>query len=518
MINRQRGSVTMVAIIMVMFLAILASTANTLVNSDLRMSKTNSDAIEAQFAAEAGAKRAISMFYQKNQDWTWLDANSTPIWQSLSTDQNKSYHVKTELASAQVVPVNPAVGGVYTITSIGKVRGTIKKVTVTVTVTGNSGASILNKYALYSKNDTYIWGGNGPNIKGDMGLAGGNKVKIDSGYNFLQGKLHVTSIPTGWHDWLTSAMYVIDPDIGTLSVVIPPLPTLPVISTSIPTGADIITGPNTASMPNSVYYSTALSDFGGGLIAGSSDTTLYATNGLHLTNKGSSYNKGWITASNGNLKIYINGDANLSNGSYINSKGNIEIYVSGSLSMSGASYIKSDNGNVTIIANQEINLTDNNNYIQAAIKGKSEIYSLKNSINLSNSCYINGGTVTLEAQSNVNFANSSSINKSNTYSNAIAFIYANGSTFTNDVVIGGAASQVITTGPFNINSNVYAPNTLFVSASGQTQISNNPTIGCLYTNGSLSVSNTPTIIPNANAISLITGGSTPSITVNNWGN
>lgn len=516
MFERQRGSATMLAIGTMMFLAILASAASTLVNSELRFSKINGDAIEAQFAAEAGAKRAISMFHQTEQVWTWLDVNGTLNWQTLGEDANKRYHVKTELGGAQIVPANPAVSGEYTITSVGNVRGTTRSVTVKVTAL-SAVASIFNKYALYTQNDTDIWGGNGPNINGDMGLAGGSNVKIGSGYNFLKGKLYVKSIPAGWHDWLTSSMYVIDSNIGSLPVVIPAMPTMPTIPTSIPNGAAIITVPGT--IKQSVYYSTALSSFGGNLIAEASDTTIYATNALHLSSKGS-YSYGGITTSNGNLKLYVNGNVNLSNGSFIKATGNIEIYVSGSLSMSGGSYIKSDNGNVTIIANQGISLTDNNNYIQAAANRKLDIYSLQNSISLSNSCYVNGGTVTLQAKSNVNFANYSSVNNSSGYSNAIAYIYASGSTFTNNVIIGGAASKVITTGPFNINSNVYAPNTLFISSSGQTQISNSPTIGGIYTNGSLSISGNPTIVHNTTAINLVTdggSGSSSGITVSNWG-
>jgi len=518
MFKYQRGSAAMLAIVTMMFLTILAGAASMTVNSDLRFSKMNGDAIEAQFAAEAGAKRAITMFQQTAQVWTWLDTNaSTTKWKNVSNDENKQYHVKVALNNVQTIPANPAVSGDYIITSIGSVRGTIRSVTVKVNV-NNGTATVFSKYSLYSQNDTYIWGGNGPNINGDMGLAGGSNVKIESGYNFLHGILHVRSVPTGWHDWLTTSMYTIDSDIGSLPIVIPTMRTMPAIPISIPGGADTITGPST--IPNSVYYSTALSDFGGNLIASASDTTeLYATNGLHLTSKGS-YSKGSITSSNGNLKIYINGSANLSNGSYIRATGNIEIYISGSLSMSGGSYIKSDNGNVTIIANQAINFTDNNNYLQAATNGKSEIFSLQDSISLSNSCYINGGNVIMQAQNNVNFSNNSSLNNSSAYSNAIAYIYASGSTFTNDVVIGGAASKVTTTGPFNINSNVYAPNTLFVSSSGQTQISNNPTIGGIYTNGSLSITNTPTILHNTNAINLVTDGgssSSPGVTVSNWG-
>jgi len=520
MFKNQKGSAAIMAVVTMLFLTILAGAASTLVNGDLRFSKMNSDAIEAQFAAEAGAKRAISMFHQATQSWTWLDQTvGAENWINLANDGSKQYHVRTVLSGTQVVPAAPAAGGTYTITSTGRVNGTTRTVSVVVTVTAGTSDSVFSKYALYSQNDTYIWGGNGPNIQGDMGLAGGSNVKIESGYNFLKGKLYVKSIPTGWHDWLTNSMYVIDPDIGSLPVIIPAMPIMPAIPTSIPNGAATVTGPGTINQ--SVYYSTALSDFGGNLIASASDTTINVTNGLHLTKKGS-YSNGTITASNGNLKLYINGSANLSNGSFIKATGNIDIYISGSLSLSGGSYIKSDNGNVTIIANQDINLTDNNNYIQAATSGELKMYSLQKSISLSQSCYVNGGTVTMQAQSNVNFANSSSVNKSSAYSNAIAYIYASGSTFTNDVVIGGAASQVTTTGPFDINNNVYAPNTLFISASGQTKISGSPTIGGMYTNGSLSISGSPTILHNTTAINLVTGGSSggsgasPGVAIGSW--
>jgi hypothetical protein len=238
------------------------------------------------------------------------------------------------------------------------------------------------------------------------------------------------------------------------------------------------------------YYNTTLSSFGGKLEATSSSTAIYATKGIYLTKKGP-YDCGAITGA-GDLTLYVNGNINLSNGSYIEANGNITIYATGKIDLSNASRIKS-NKSIIIIANKGINLTDSGNNIQAPPSGKTSIYSLEDSISLSNNCFINGGMLTLQAKNNVNFANQSYINKDDAYSESIANIFANGSTFTNFVTIGGKAALVITTDRYNLNSNVNAPKTVFVSASGQSEISNSPKIAGIYTNGSLTVSNTPTI-------------------------
>ncbi|MEG6584229.1 pilus assembly PilX N-terminal domain-containing protein [Dendrosporobacter sp. 1207_IL3150] len=527
MLKSQKGSAAVVALVLMLFLTILASASSTIVNSDLRFSKMSSDDIEAQFAAEAGAKHAISMFYQPAQDWIWVDPDvNTANWQTLSNDARR-YHVRISLNGAHIVPAAPAAAGIYTITATGNVRNSTKTATVQVTVAGNSGGTnpyvsgdVFGRYGLYSKGNANIEAGNVPVINGDIGFAGG--IYINGTTNFLNGNhLHVRNpVPSigGWrggnNDWLKNSI-VADENVGTLEVTMPELPEMPTIPSTIPGGANKITG--AGDFNQSTYYSSSLSSSSGNIKVMAPDTTIYATNGLRLTKSG--LPNGTIT-STGNLTLYVNGNAQLDNGSFINATGDITIYISGSLDIMGASYIRSETGNVEIITNSYIKFHDNNNYIQAPPGKELNIISRQGNIEFNNNCYMNGGTAFLQAQQNIILRNSGSINDKPGYGNALAYLFSNGSMTEGTFKIGGAASMFITSGPFKFNESFYAPKTIFISESGETYFTRNPNLGGVYVNGSIRIDSKPTITYDSSILTrlgLTGGGGTGSTTVNNWG-
>jgi hypothetical protein len=491
----------------------------------LRTSVSGSDGLAAQYAAEAGAKRAIAEFYQTTQDWEWID-NGADNWNNLDNSGSSQFHVTITKNNTALVPASPPIAGVYIITSTGRYNDVIKTVKVQITV-GNSNngtnqyvnGNVFNEYGVYSLGNVYIWGGENPKIYGDMGFAG-NSVEISSGSNFLLSTIHVLNKePSGWHTWLTNSMYVIDSSLGNMTVNLPPIEDMPSILTTLgtqPSGTAQLTT-STTTLTNTAYYYNGSYTRGGNITATSSEATLYFNGQLHLSRQGS-YGYGSITSS-GDIVLYVNGDINLSNGSFIRSSGgNITIYGSGGLSLSGGSYIKSDTGNVTIITNNNINLTDNNNYIQASTTGNLKVISRQGTISFNNNCYMDGGNVYLQAKNNVELRQTGSINNSAGYSDALAYIYANGSITTGSFKIAGAASLFVTTGPFSFSTNFNAPQTVFVSASGQTNVSNSPNIGGLYTNGSLNITNSPTLNYDSSILAKLglTGSGSGGIEVNNW--
>lgn len=521
-IKNQDGSIAIISVVSLLILGIIIAGIQPMMTNNLNMSVRNRDIIEAQYAAEAGIKRVIANIQQVNPTWEWLDQDI-----NLLDEDNpiKRYNVfiYTE-GDVNRSHIQPTTSGTYVVSSTGTVGAAMKTITVVITRTVGTNLNefvqgdVFGQYAVFSHEDVYIWGGQNPIINGKMGFSG-NNIKIESGSNFLKDLFYITKGNTvqGWHTWLTNSMYDDTREsIGWMTVSLPILSSLPEFPSSQPTDSAIFSYPATLNSP-SYWYNSGLTY--GGNVATTQSSSIYINGGLHLSKQGS-YNYGSIT-SNSDLVLHVKGDLDLSNGSYIRStNGNITIYATGGLSLSGGSYIKSDNGSVTIITNGNVNLTDNNNYIQSGGIGNLKVVSRQGSISLNNNCYMNGGNVFLQANKNVELRQTTSINNNDNYSGAITNIYANGSSLSGSFVIGGAASLFVTTTGFNFSENFNAPRTVFVSASGQTNISNSMNIGGIFTNGSLNITNSPTITFNLEVIRrlglIASSNGAGSIIVGNW--
>lgn len=464
----QRGSATILGIgIMVILLIFIAGLMPMLVN-EVKFGTINRDTIEAQYAAEAGAKRAIAECNRAAPDWRWLNSDR-PFLDDVNT---KRYNVVIYSASdASHTPIsspNLMAANYYVIKSTGTVGRASK--TILVEVLGenrNISGNVFSKYTTYSKGRMQI--DNNPTITGDVGS--GSTINVISSSELIHGTAYTPNIPVidqyTWNRNAVAGGYHLPTWPDTLEIAIPALPVMTASGTDLAT----LTGSTTLSGGN--YYSSGDYKMSG--------TSLTATKGEAVT-------------------LYINGNLNLTSeknpGSNIIGD-DITIYVTGNIIM------------------------DNASTIQATNNGKVKIYT-QGSLQLTNTAAINGEKVTIVAQRDINLNSKSSINKAST--SAITEIYSNGAVqFTNDFKMGGNAALVATSSSINLNSSESSSNTVFVSGSGTSEITNHVQLAGFYTNGSLNINSQPTITYKESVITALGlgsstggGGATSNITISNW--
>lgn len=464
----QRGSATILGIgIMVILLIFIAGLMPMLVN-EVKFGTINRDTIEAQYAAEAGAKRAIAECNRAAPDWRWLNSDR-PFLDDVNT---KRYNVVIYSASdASHTPIsspNLMAANYYVIKSTGTVGRASK--TILVEILGenrNISGNVFSKYTTYSKGRMQI--DNNPTITGDVGS--GSTINVISSSELIHGTAYTPNIPVidqyTWNRNAVAGGYHLPTSPDTLEIAIPALPVMTASGTDLAT----LTGSTTLSGGN--YYSSGDYKMSG--------TSLTTTKGEAVT-------------------LYINGNLNLTSeknpGSNIIGD-DITIYVTGNIIM------------------------DNASTIQATNNGKVKIYT-QGSLQLTNTAAINGEKVTIVAQRDINLNSKSSINKAST--SAITEIYSNGAVqFTNDFKMGGNAALVATSSSINLNSSESSSNTVFVSGSGTSEITNHVQLAGFYTNGSLNINSQPTITYKESVITALGlgsstggGGATSNITISNW--
>lgn len=469
----QKGISSMVTIMAIAFFGIAASGVMPMLTNNLNNTITHRNTVAAQYAAESGVKAAISYISRNNAVPAW---NNTTV-QMTNSDSNETYTVR-------ITPTTSGNTTSYAIESKGEAKGLngsagvaqrTVATTVTITTGGGSGdipsgdIGLFTKYVVFSNGDiTNI--SNTPTIIGDIGCNG--NIAANSSSVLVQGTAYTPSVPSGWKTaWNKNAItggYVYANPAGTLDV-----------SSLFPTWPSI-----TAS-------GTDLAGISGGstLLSGS-----YYSNGSYNM---SGTSKSLNVADGQTVTIYINGDLTLGGGSKIGA----------------ASLIGGDN--ITIYATGNVYLTQSS-MIQTAKKLK--IYA--------------GGTFTSEMTSQINsndvmiyskgggeFRNNGSINNILPYTSGVARIYTGGYTeFTNYFTIG-CNGLVVTTNSFNLNSNGTEANTIFVSGSGQSGISNDEQIAGFYTNGTLNINSSPKINASNQLSSVLTaigGSSKGTVTVGAW--
>lgn len=161
---QRQGTAVILALGGLMLLGIFISALAPLASQEVRSGMQNRDLLEAQNVAEAGAKRAIALFYQTSPVWSWLDQPSASTnWRSfVDGDTAKQYHVSIIKDGKQIVPSYPPAGGTYYITSVGQVGTVIKTVKTSVTVTSISTAIDPTSpfyYTLYAANQIHFGSG-----------------------------------------------------------------------------------------------------------------------------------------------------------------------------------------------------------------------------------------------------------------------------------------------------------------------------------------------------------------------
>jgi hypothetical protein len=123
--HSQKGSATMLAVFVLMFVVIVMGGLIPLVNTQVSLTAKNQNVLEAQYAAEAGAKRAIVGLMQNRTDWTWADG----VTQQPFIDGMKKYYA-VKISPSITNKNAPTTGTAYTITSTGTVNGVSKTITV----------------------------------------------------------------------------------------------------------------------------------------------------------------------------------------------------------------------------------------------------------------------------------------------------------------------------------------------------------------------------------------------------
>lgn len=151
--QKQRGSVTVIAIVMLLFLMVVAIAWLPMMTIEKTAASSDYREQQAWYAAEAGYKKAVAALDNKNSNWTWLtpenyiQGSDSGSFRHLSIDGSKVdkdsvwYAVgitenNVDLAS----DYTPEDSGAYQITSVGACQG-IRKVIRKIHTLGDNGGT-----------------------------------------------------------------------------------------------------------------------------------------------------------------------------------------------------------------------------------------------------------------------------------------------------------------------------------------------------------------------------------------
>lgn len=123
-IRGQQGSITALSLAFMVVLAISLAGVFPYVSSLTKTSATDQQRLQAQYAAEAGAKRAIASFSKLARtgvasDWAWVGVKN-----SVSTDGTQGTYTVTikDANKNNFTPSGPVPDQNYTVTSIGEFK------------------------------------------------------------------------------------------------------------------------------------------------------------------------------------------------------------------------------------------------------------------------------------------------------------------------------------------------------------------------------------------------------------
>lgn len=511
-IREQRGSVLALSLLVFLFLGGLLVAVSPMIINESKMNTINRDMVDAQFAAEAGAKMGIAAIYAKktSAELGWL---GTP--QNLTTsDTDRKYTVTITPA---IDSSGPAIGTAYTVKSVGIVKGTTKKgisVVVTWNITAGSNAGIYN-YIGYTKGAMNLSGG--PSITGK--IASDGQITIQNGLQL--GDIEYTGsapiYPQKWNstevaDGTTIGTMTKVSSVGTLDVAslmkyTPTMPTFSIPSTTLPLSSTALTGSyNYSSNPTSGAY--------------------------YRSSNFSNWNYTYSVASNQSIFIYVRGNYTI--GTPITGGGNITIYATGDVEIHGN--IVGDS--IKIYAGRKITLSENTisgnsitlqsggNFSGAggsvsadSASGVINIYS-GGSFDFSGNNIV-GGTVTITTGKTPGTA----VNLHGGFINSdrptyITKIYSYGNAELTSTVLGGV-SMVVATGTLKL----YGMTSSAILIAQGDITSNSGTAAGLYSNGSITTSGstikyandaTANNATNAATLGLISGTSSSDMSVVNW--
>ncbi len=549
--KNRRGSVTIMAVMILLVLGGLMAAASPMIINEVKMNTVNRDMIEAQYAAEAGAKVGIAAIYAKKIEWSWLGSGDMDNFQPLIPgSSNKQY-------SVAISPTPPSTadgwkaGDQYTITSKGKVNGAEKTVKVKVTVGGKS--SVV-RYASFSNGPMDIVSGS---VTGDIASNG----LITVGYGMtVQGTVTYSNqepVIKG------TAGTVYADSIGTLDVAslmkysaaAPAMPTMPTLSAvhsygqllPRPAGGtatiDLTGAYDYTSNPTSgvYYYDSSLADWWqytynvpagqkvfiyingdytvGMPITGSGDITIYVTGKIDVNKN--------ITGSN--VTIYSKGDIDkIESDSTITGSKSVKLFSNGNIKINGSITAPS----VGVYAQQRVYLyqktiSGDKIDLQATgdfyISGGNVIANTGGTVDITTYANLDmgagsvvGSVVTMKAKTASAGKNSSSglhgvdINKG--YPDNKTYIYVNGDVNMASGTIGGL-SMIVSMGSVNLHG---TESSAIIIANGDIEAASGSS-GGLYANGSIYIHGAKVSYSSSDFSKLVTETSTKKFTIDSWG-
>ena len=343
----KKGSALVLSLAVMLLLVGLTAAMVPFINSQIRHSALNVNAVEAQYAAEAGAKRAIVGIVKSRKDWAWIGLPNPVANGSEAT----KYYVAT--ISPAITDGAAPVGGTYTVTSTGTVNG-FKKTVVATVKSGGSGSGEVFTYVIGANGNMVIHSGS--RITGDVYSNGqiittsGDKMVIGSAYYSSDQKGDAPKIENG----------------NNVSGGAPQL--IAAISFDIDALWPKLSSSGTAITTTWAPYG----QWGGHtypLVDVSSDSTKpdYYYNGNYDLN-GHSYS----IASGTSVTIFVNGNFTLMSGSSING-GDLTIYATGDVALNGGTL---NNTTTKVYAGGNINLSSNSSITTNAglVYAKGNIY------------------------------------------------------------------------------------------------------------------------------------------------
>ena len=376
-LKNQKGSTMMLALITIVFLSIIVSGLMPLINSQVLHSTMNNDTVEAQYAAEAGAKRAIVGIKNNRTDWAWV-RSSTEIPQNTFVDGTNKYYTT---AIGPPIPNNaaPTTNTDYTITSHGYVGNAHKTVVVKVTSASTAENSPF-KYAAFTKGNMLI---QNPQIIGD--IYSNNNIKTTSSAKMVTGKAYSktqsienSSSISGGYIQTNEALTL---DIASL------IPTLAMTGTNLKaTWSNGQWGNHTYTLNSGSYYYDGDYDLNGHSynIAAGDSVTIYVKGNFNLMSKSS------ITG--GNLTIYSTKDIYFNGGSLNNSS--TKVYSNGNIQLSSNSSITNSSGMIVATGNVHLAGGSTNSIIVAGGNVAGNKGSNVSGIYANGTLTMNGATVT----------------------------------------------------------------------------------------------------------------------------
>ncbi len=209
----QRGSVTVIAIAMLLFLMLIAVAWLPMMTMEKTAAASDYREQQAWYAAEAGYKRAVAQLEAGNSKWSWLSAASgltgegnfgfSPNPSSLDLEKVNQdgvwYAVSIVDADEDILDgYKPKEGTVYTITAVGSYNGIRKVIRKEYTLGDNGGTGggyeggYLEQSLIYAGSKVNVHGGNqsitleGGSILSQQ-ITGNNKWQGNTGIHEVSG-------------------------------------------------------------------------------------------------------------------------------------------------------------------------------------------------------------------------------------------------------------------------------------------------------------------------------------------